>query len=248
LRISVTGQLIKREGYQPRAKTSDEDWEKNISILQRIVIELQKFDFAPVPPSLQVKFSGDVAEFEKAHVEATLRGERIGRANYEIRGLSAAAEWADQTLTVTHCEWSDGRGNLAAHLSWSRPGNSAEFQLRSSLDLKKFVEAFELGDWLADTTFYTPPLLEVSGSANLSGERPQLKLIGRAQAEGHLPIGGDFRRLDRAATAAAALRCCRRGRGIRWSGLLRAEGRDGERGDNDKKRDGLQSVHIGLLG
>ncbi|MGH8100691.1 MAG: hypothetical protein ACREIW_05295, partial [Chthoniobacterales bacterium] len=41
LRISVTGQLIKREGYQPRAKPTDEDWEKNVSLLQRIVIELQ---------------------------------------------------------------------------------------------------------------------------------------------------------------------------------------------------------------
>lgn len=183
LRISVTGQLIKREGYQPRAKPTDEDWEKNISILQRIVIELQKFNFAPVPPSLQVKFTGDVAEFEKAHVEATLRGDRIGRANYEIRDLSATAEWAEEALTVTHCEWRDQRGNLAAHLSWHRPENSAEFQVRSSLDLKKFVEAFELGDWFADTTFDTPPLLEVSGSANLGGERAQLKLIGRAQAE-----------------------------------------------------------------
>jgi hypothetical protein len=183
LRISVTGQLIKREGYQPRAKPTDEDWKKNISILQRIVIELEKFDFAPVPPSLQVKFTGDVAEFEKAHVEATLHGHRIGRANYEIRDLSAIAEWADETLTVTHCEWQDQRGNLAAHLSWSRPRSSAEFQVRSSLDLKKFVEAFELGDWLADTTFSTPPLLEVSGLADLGGEHPQLKLIGHAQAE-----------------------------------------------------------------
>jgi hypothetical protein len=183
LRISVTGQLIKREGYQPRANPADEDWQRNISILQRIVIELQKFDFGPAPPSLQVKFTGDVAEFEKAHVEATLRGERIRRANYEIRDLSAAAEWAEETLTVTHCEWRDERGNLAAHLSWNRPGNSAMFQVRSTLDLKRFVGAFQLGDWLAHTTFYTPPLLEVSGSAKLGGERPQLKLIGRAQVE-----------------------------------------------------------------
>jgi hypothetical protein len=192
LRISVTGQLIKRENYQPRTKPTDEDWQRNMTILQRIVTELQKCDFAPVPPSLQIRFSGDVAEFEKAHVEATLWGDRLRRGNYEIRNLSAAAEWADQTLTVAHCEWSDGQGNLAMHLSWTRPNNSAQFQLRSTLDLKKFAEAFDLGDWFADTIFYTPPVLDVSGSANLAGERPQIKVIGHAQTDRFAQKGVSF--------------------------------------------------------
>jgi hypothetical protein len=39
VRISATGQLIKRENYQPSPPLSDEEWQRRLSILQRIVIE-----------------------------------------------------------------------------------------------------------------------------------------------------------------------------------------------------------------
>src|SRR6266705_3017793 len=134
VRISATGQLIKRANYQPSPPISEEEWRKRLSILQRVVNELQKFVFPVSPPSLQVKFNGDVAEIENARVEATLRGDRLQRGKYEIRNLSAAADWSDQHLDVTQCEWSDGRGSLAGDGNWSRETNSANFQLRSSLD------------------------------------------------------------------------------------------------------------------
>src|SRR6266699_2989859 len=183
VRISATGQLIKRANYQPSPPISEEEWRKRLSILQRVVNELQKFSFAVSPPSLQVKFNGDVAEIENARVEATLRGDRLQRGKYEIRNLSAAAEWSDQHLNVTHCEWSDGRGSLAGDGNWSRETNSANFQLRSSLDLKEFLDAFGLGDSLAETTFHSSPLVEISGSANFGADRLQPKIIGHAAVE-----------------------------------------------------------------
>jgi len=71
-------------------------------IAQRVVNELQKFRFPGASPSLQIKFSGDVAELEKAHVEATLRGDRLQRGSYEMRDLSGAAEWSNQLLNIAH--------------------------------------------------------------------------------------------------------------------------------------------------
>ena len=183
VRISATGQLIKRANYQPSPPISEEEWRKRLSVLQRVVNELQKFVFPVSPPSLQVKFNGDVAEIENARVEATLRGDRLQRGKYEIRNLSAAAEWSDQHLNVTHCEWSDGRGRLVGDGNWSRETNSANFQLRSSLDLKEFLDAFGLGGPLAETTFHSSPLVEISGSANFEADRPQPKIIGHAAIE-----------------------------------------------------------------
>src|SRR5256886_3936236 len=90
IRISATGQLIKRENYQASPPLSPEEWQKRLLIAQRVVNELQKFRFPGSPPSLQIKFSGDVAEIEKAHVEATLRGDQLRRGSYEMRDLSAA--------------------------------------------------------------------------------------------------------------------------------------------------------------
>src|SRR5213593_2895815 len=144
IRISATGQLIKRENYQPSPAISPEEWQRRLSIAQRVLNEVEKFRFPAALPSLQLKFSGDVAEIEKARVEATLRGDRLQRGSYEMKDLSAAAEWNDQHLNVAHCEWSDRKGSFAGRADWNSEIDSANFQVRSSLDLKAFLDAVEL--------------------------------------------------------------------------------------------------------
>ena len=183
VRVSATGQLIKRADYQPSPPLSDEEREKRMSILRRIVTELQRFSFPKGAPSLQVKFSGDLAQLEDAHAEATLRGPLLQRNNYELREFVAEAEWADQTLRLSRCEWNDRLGGLVATANWSRRTNAGTFQARSSLDLKGLLEAADAGRALADATFNSPPVIDVSGSANFLGEKPQFKMIGHLALE-----------------------------------------------------------------
>ena len=178
IRISATGQLIKRENYQPSPALSAEEWQRRLLIAQRAVNELKKFRFPGAPPSLQIKFSGDVAEIEKAHVEATLRGDQLQRGSYEMRDLSAAAEWNNQQLTIAHCEWSDGMGSFAGRANWNVEGNRASFQARSSLDLKAFLDAFGLAEPLASIELQAPPAIEVSGSVNFGSDRLRPDIIG----------------------------------------------------------------------
>ena len=178
IRISATGQLIKRENYQPSPALSAEEWQRRLMMAQRVVNELQKFRFPGAPPSLQIKFSGDVAELEKARVEASLRGDRLQRGGYEIRDLSAVAEWNNQQLAVSHCEWSDGMGSFAGRASWNVEGSSASFQARSSLNLKAFLDAFGLGEPLASIEFQAPPAVEVSGSVGFGSDRFRQDIIG----------------------------------------------------------------------
>jgi len=180
IRISVTGQLIKRENYQPSPPISPEEWQRRMLIAQRLLNELQKFRFPAAVPSLQLKFSGDVAEIEKAHVEATLHGDRLQRGSYEIRDLSAAAEWNNQHLNIAHCEWSDRKGSFVGRADWNWESNNANFQVRSTLDLKAFLDAFGLGEPLAGTEFYSPPLVEISGSVNFGPAEFRPKIIGHA--------------------------------------------------------------------
>jgi AsmA-like protein len=183
VRISATGQLIKRADYQPSPPLSDDEREKRWSILRRLVTELQRFSFPSGPPSLQVKFSGDLAQLEDAHAEATLQGTLLKRKDYEMRDFVAAAEWSDQTLTVSRCEWNDRLGGVAATATWSRKTNEGKFDARSSLDLKGLFDAADVGEPFADLTFKTPPVIDISGSANFAAERPQLKLIGHASVD-----------------------------------------------------------------
>src|SRR5882724_3424257 len=180
IRISASGQLIKRENYKPSPPIPEEEWQRRVAMVRWVVNELEKFDFPAAPPSLQVKFTGDVAEIENARVEATLRGDRLQRGNYEIRNLFAVAEWKDQHLDVTQCEWIDHLGSFAGRADWNQQSGRANFQIRSSLDLRLFLDAFELGGPLADVTFQSPPLVEVSGSVNFEANRVRPKVIGHA--------------------------------------------------------------------
>jgi hypothetical protein len=180
IRISATGQLIKRESYQASPSVSPEEWQKRLSIVQRVLNELKKFTFPGALPSLQLKFSGDVAEIEKAHVEATLRGDRLQRGRYEMRDLSAAAEWNDQHLNIAHCEWGDVKGNFAARADWNRETNRANVQVRSSVDLKAFLDAFGVGEPLAGIEFHSPPLVEISGSLTFGPNRFRPNVVGHA--------------------------------------------------------------------
>ena len=141
---------------------------------------VQLTNFPDALPSLQLKFSGDIAEMEKARVEATLRAERLQHGGYEMRDFSAAAEWNNQHLNIAHCEWSDATGNFTGRADWSRETDRANFQLRSSLNLKAFLDAFGLGEALAGIAFDAPPVVEISGSLNFGPERFRPDIIGHA--------------------------------------------------------------------
>jgi hypothetical protein len=182
VRVSATGQLIKRADYQPSSQLSPEEWQRRLSIFQRIAAELQNFSFPRGSPSLQVKFSGDLDQLEDAHLEATLRGAQLRRGPYEIRDLFATAEWTDQKLDITRCEWRDTAGSFAGRASWSRQSSVANFQARSTLALKDFLDAFGFGAFLEGAVFSAPPLVEIFGTANFGSEHPQIKVIGHAAA------------------------------------------------------------------
>ena len=180
IRLSARGQLIKRGDYQPSAAITPEEWQKQLSLAQRMVTELQKFSFPAGPPSLQLKFSGDIAELENARVEATLRGDRLRRGSYEINNLSAGAEWNNQRLDIGHCEWSDSKGTFAARGDWNRESNTAKFQIHSTLNLKAFLDAFGVGGPILDLEFHSPPLLEIIGSMKIGAEQFRPDMIGHA--------------------------------------------------------------------
>ncbi|MDP9254563.1 MAG: AsmA-like C-terminal region-containing protein [Verrucomicrobiota bacterium] len=180
VRISATGQLIKRENYAPSAQISDAEWQQRLEIFQRVVTELGRFTFPGAAPRLQIKFSGDLSQLEDARLEARLQGDRIQRGLYEMKNLVTTAEWIGQKLSITQCEWSDDAGSFAGRASWSRQTGVAEFQARSTLNLKSFFDAFRFEHLLADTTFNAPPLIEISGTFPLGETDSAKSVIGRA--------------------------------------------------------------------
>ena len=196
VRISATGQLIKRANYTPSTETSAKEWQERLKVLQRVVTELNKFRFEGDPPRLQVKFTGDLSQLEDAHAEASLTGDRIRRGNYELKNLVANAEWTAQKLTLSQCEWRDDAGALAARTDWSRPTGLANFQIRSTLNLKSFLDAFGFEQLLEGTNFTTPPLLEVSGSWPFAETGSARSVIGRISLADFTYKNADFTNLS----------------------------------------------------
>jgi len=199
VRISASGQLIKRNDYKPSDEFSEEDWNQRMLLIQRVADELRRFKFPGEAPSLQVKFSGDLSQFEAARAEATLHADRLQRGPYEMQNLALTAEWTNQTLNVTRCDWNDSVGNFSGRTSWSRETKAADFQARSTLDAKRFLDAFGFGQLLTDLALTTPPLIELSGSGNFSEAAPRVSVIGRAVVENFtyrtvpfLKLAGDF--------------------------------------------------------
>jgi hypothetical protein len=183
VRISATGQLIKRNDYKPSAEVSEKDLRERMLLCQRVADELRKFTFPGEAPSLQIKFLGDLSQLEAARAEATLRADRLRRGSYEMTNVSATAEWTNQVLTITHCECADKAGAFSGRSSWNRETNEADFQARSTLDGKQLLEAFGFPQFLTDVTFTSAPLIELSGSGNFAAAEPHINVIGRAAAE-----------------------------------------------------------------
>jgi hypothetical protein len=180
IRISASGQLIRPSSYKPGAKMSDAELRQRLELMQRVITELNRFNFTGGPPGLQLKFAADLADLATTRVEATLQGERIQRGAYEIRKLTAAGEWVDRRFDLRQLEWTDSSGAFAARASVDTVRKAADFRAQSSVDAKQLLEAFGFGKFVADLTFRAPPNIEVSGSAEFGEPTPRLSVMGRA--------------------------------------------------------------------
>ncbi|MFL6537760.1 MAG: hypothetical protein ACJ8JD_06220, partial [Chthoniobacterales bacterium] len=182
VRISAIGQLIKLTDYKSGPEASEDELRKRMQVLQRVTAELSKCSF-PVTPVLQINFSADLSKPEQARASAQLRADNMQRGDYQITGLRVAAEWDDQKLNVTQCEWADAAGKFAARATWNAAAHSADFQARSSLNLRSFVDAAGFGQFVSDLTFNSPPLLDLGGSVDFRGDPPRVSVIGRIAAD-----------------------------------------------------------------
>jgi len=178
VRLSVTGQLIKRDDYVPSHELTEEEWRQRKELIYRIAAELARCDFGGTHPSLQVRFSGDLAQMENARVEAQLRADRVKRGQYELRSVMIGGEWADQVLNISQCEWKDLLGSFTANARWARATGAGEFGLRSSIDAREFLSALGHSEPLADLRYNAAPIVEISGTADTSGDKPRVQLLG----------------------------------------------------------------------
>lgn len=183
VRVSATGQLIKRENYAPSPQNSPEEAAQRLRLLQSLVTLLQRCTYPETTPSLQVKFSGDLSRLEDARVAATLRASAVVRGKYQARDLSLTTEWKEQTLNISQLDWRDEKGRFSGTGAWSRASGHATFQAHSTVALQPLLGSFGLGNILGDFAFERPPTIEASGTATVGATPQRFEAIGKIAVE-----------------------------------------------------------------
>ena len=122
VRISATGQLIKRERLQAFARSIEGRMATARLISATHCGELETFHF-PGRSAIAGEVYRRPRATGEAHVEATLHGDRIQRGAYEMRNFSANAEWIDQTSISRNVNGGRGRqfrgpGQLERERAW----------------------------------------------------------------------------------------------------------------------------------
>ena len=209
VRISASGQLIKRENYQPSPQVAPKMRPGGCASCKRSSPCCSVFVIPESAPELQVKFSGDLSQLEDARgSEATLRGGHLVRDDYEARNLFLTTEWKDQTLTIPQCDWSDAAGDFPGRPPGAAPNGRATFQARSTVDLEAIVRQFRSRRDARRSRLPTPPLIEASGSATIGAAEKQVEVVGKIALEKFAYKTIDFEGLTCDFAWDGSARCC----------------------------------------
>lgn len=182
VRVSLTGQLNHPAAYRLIPETSADETRKRLELLQRVIGEITRCNYPAGAPSVQVNFNADGEQPHSARATAAIRAERIVRGAYELKNLALDAEWLEQNLQITHCDWTDESGAFTARANWNQQTGQANFEARSTLKLRQFFDAFGFRNILENLTLTTPPVIDLSGSGDFTGPTPRLSLLGRIAA------------------------------------------------------------------
>ena len=119
-------------------------------------------------PTLEIRFSGDLAKPSDVFIQAAFRsGEFTIDNTFRVQSLQIAATLADGLVRIDPCKLQDAQGTLDAAGAFHLATGKASLQLRSTLDLPGLIHAVNSASLLNELVLYEPPLLELSGSASL---------------------------------------------------------------------------------
>jgi hypothetical protein len=142
-----------------------------------IIGELKKLRFGSAPPSLEIRFSGDLADTDNIFIDATLSGEKIHRGLYRLAGVHAGFHVRAGVFNLKQLTANDGRGTLDTTGSFDSKTGAGEFHIQSSLDAQALLHEFGWTKPLDEMVFYSTPVLDVSGKIE-RGENLNISFIG----------------------------------------------------------------------
>jgi hypothetical protein len=179
VRVHAAGRLINPQTFRPKP---GEGGVPPLALFERIATEIGTLKFEAEPPVLSVNFSGDLADPDKVAIDVALWAEKVRRHDYVLQNLYAAANFRDGVLDFRELTARDAAGELRLTGSAVTAAKTAQFRLRSSLDLPALLRAWGVSPLGPDTVFYTPPKVEVRGELSF-GNEPAVQILGHLGLE-----------------------------------------------------------------
>lgn len=180
LRVSASGHFVNPEKFQWPA-SSDPHAPPPTARIQEILDALDRLKLSGGRPTLELRFSGDLAKPSELFAAAVLQtGAFSVNGAARIESARIAATLADGRVRVDQCEIEDRDGTFNASGAFQIATGEADLQIRSTLDLPGLIHAVHPASAVNELVLYHPPLLELNATANLHDPAaPRLSLFGR---------------------------------------------------------------------
>ncbi len=180
LQISLSGSLLHPESYRPAGTpAAPDERDRRRQWARTITSEIEKVHADRVPPSLEIRFQGDLARLETLRASAQLQGDALQRGSYRLDHLLLRLDYAAGAFHLRQGELRDRRGTLALMGDFNPANGEARFQAQSGginragadsrtppstgLDLLALAREFADPGLLSDWTLRDTPRLQVDG-------------------------------------------------------------------------------------
>ena len=180
LQISASGSLLHPESFSPSgAPASPEERARRRQWVRAITSEIEKVRADRSPPSLEIRFQGDLEHPEDLRASAQLDGAGLQRGSYRLERLLLKLDYTAGAFHLRQGELADRRGSLALMGDFNPASGEARFQIQSGqinppgvdargpsqpgLDLLALAHEFVDPTLLRSWTLRDTPRLQIDG-------------------------------------------------------------------------------------
>jgi hypothetical protein len=178
VQVKLSGRLVNPQLFWERVGDSESP-AKPAEIIEKIIAQLRTIDRGGRnPPSVEIRFSGDLAHPDTLLVEATGSAEEISFGPLQIEALTFDAVYRDGRVTLRQFDAQDRQGAVRIAGSYDLDAQGLELDVRSTLDLQPIAKVAGMFPQLQEVVFYEPPQFDLTLQVAF-GDSPDLRLVGR---------------------------------------------------------------------
>jgi len=179
IRVSASGRLVNPQLFGGGGLRDSQGF---VRWGERVIEELGKLRFEQGAPTLEVRFTGDLARPEELFAEAEFQSGRVVRAGVALEEVRFRLGLRDQVVELKEFAVRDKVGDLRVSGSASMEEREARVELQSGVDVIRLAKALLPGQQWEDLAGFGSQKLEMTGTWRWGAE-PSVAL------RGHLEVG-----------------------------------------------------------